>query len=63
MGLDLVPEQGSDGIRSFTKALLTDLRALEKMLDDDMIESGVLSIDPEEEGWLVVDRRGETATQ
>jgi len=45
MGQDLVPEQGSEAIRSFTKALLTDLRALERMLDDGMIESGVRAME------------------
>ena len=53
MGLDLVPEQGSEAIRSFTKALLTDLRALEKMLDDGLIESGVRRFGCEQEMFLV----------
>ena len=53
MGLDLVPEQGSEATRSFTKALLTDLRALEKMLDDGMIESGVRRFGCEQEIFLV----------
>ena len=53
MGQDLVPEQGSEAIRSFTKALLTDLRALERMLDDGMIESGVRRFGCEQEMFLV----------
>ncbi len=53
MGQDLVPEKGSEAIRSFTKALLTDLRALEKMLDDGMIESGVRRFGCEQEMFLV----------
>ena len=53
MGQEMVPEQGSDTIRSFTKALLTDLRALEKMLDDGLIESGVRRFGCEQEMFLV----------
>ncbi len=53
MGQDLVPERGSEAIRSFTKALLTDLRALEKMLADGMIESGVRRFGCEQEIFLV----------
>ncbi len=50
---DLVSEQDSESIRSFTKALLTDLRALEKMLEDGMIESGVRRFGCEQEMFLV----------
>ena len=53
MGQDLVLEQDSESIRSFTKALLTDLRALEKMLEDGMIESGVRRFGCEQEMFLV----------
>ncbi len=53
MGQDVVAEQGGEAIRSFTKALLTDLRALERMLDEGLIESGVRRFGCEQEMFLV----------
>lgn len=53
MGQDLVPEQNPDSVRSFTRALLRDLQALERMLDSGMIESGVRRIGAEQEFFLV----------
>ena len=53
MGQDLVPEQTPDAVRTFTKALLTDLKALERMLDEGMIESGIRRIGAEQEMFLI----------
>ncbi len=61
MGQDLVPEQGGEAVRAFTKVLLTDLRALEKMLDEGLIESGVRRFGCEQEMFLV-DRAWRPAT-
>ena len=44
---------GAAGIRTFTKALLKDLQALEKMLKDGQIESGVRRFGCEQEMFLV----------
>ena len=48
-----VPEPSPDAVRSFTKALLVDLQALEEMLDQGMIESGVRRFGAEQEAFLV----------
>ena len=48
-----VPEPDPDAIRSFTKALLVDLQALEEMLETGMIESGVRRFGAEQEAFLV----------
>jgi len=40
-------------MRQFTKAVLNDLQALEKMLADDLMESGVLRIGAEQEMFLI----------
>lgn len=61
MGQDVVTEQGGKAIRSFTKSLLTDLRALERMLDEGLIESGVRRFGCEQEMFLV-DRAWRPAT-
>ena len=61
MGQDVVTEQGGRAIRSFTKALLTDLRALERMLDEGLIESGARRFGCEQEMFLV-DRAWRPAT-
>lgn len=53
MGQDLVPEQNPESFRAFTRALLTDLQALERMLESGMIESGVRRIGAEQEFFLV----------
>ena len=43
----------AEGLRSFSKKLLTDLRAFEKMLDDGVFESEVTRIGAEQEMFLV----------
>jgi CBS domain-containing protein len=48
---DLRPE----AIRTFTKAILRDLKALERMLEDGWIESGVRRLGAEQELFLVGD--------
>lgn len=53
MGRDVIAETGSDAFRQFTKAILRDLQALEIMLEDGMIESGVRRIGAEQELFLV----------
>jgi CBS domain-containing protein len=53
MGTDLVPEFGSDKVRNFTKHLLRDVQALERMLREGMIESGVRRFGCEQEMFLV----------
>lgn len=53
MGQDLVPEQNPESFRAFTRALLRDLQALERMLDTGMIESGIRRIGAEQEFFLV----------
>lgn len=53
MGLDFVPEQTPESVRIFTKALLRDLAALERMFDSGMIESGITRIGAEQEMFLV----------
>ena len=47
------PEMGKGSVRAFTKALLKDLQALEKMLGDGLIESGVRRFGCEQELFLV----------
>lgn len=53
---DLKPDLGPEAIRAFTKALLEDLRALERMVAEGMIESGVTRIGAEQELFLVDQR-------
>jgi len=50
---DVAPDLGPEAIRSFTKALLDDLRALERMIGEGMIESGITRIGAEQEMFLV----------
>jgi CBS domain-containing protein len=51
-------ENGPQELRCFIKHLLSDIRALEKMIASDMIESGVRRIGAEQELFLVnADRR------
>jgi hypothetical protein len=54
MGLQQINE-GVDkaDMRRFVKALLTDVHALERMIDDGRIESGVRRIGAEQEMFLV----------
>ena len=54
MGQDISGEfQGPEATRAFTKALLRDLQALEQMLKQGRIESGVRRIGAEQEMFLV----------
>lgn len=52
MGKNHVPSS-PDAVRTFTKALLADLHALEEMLNRGMIESGVRRFGAEQEAFLV----------
>ena len=53
MGEEVASSIGAAGVRTFTKALLTDLQALERMLEDGAIESGVRRFGCEQEMFLV----------
>lgn len=53
MGQDLVPERNPESVRQFTRALLRDLQALEQMLEQGLIESGVRRFGAEQEMFLV----------
>ncbi len=53
MGLDAKAEREPEAIREFTRCLLKDLRALERIIDEGMIESGVRRIGVEQELFLV----------
>ncbi|MFC1662530.1 CBS domain-containing protein, partial [Gemmatimonadota bacterium] len=53
MSANLVPEFSPDAVRSFTKALLVDLQALEEMLRRGLIEAGVRRFGAEQEAFLV----------
>jgi hypothetical protein len=53
MGRQDVATLGPKQTRAFTRTLLRDLRALERMLQDGMIESGINRIGAEQELFLV----------
>ncbi|MDT8368253.1 MAG: CBS domain-containing protein [Longimicrobiales bacterium] len=55
MGRDLAPapERDAEAYRAFTKALLTDLHALDRMLREGLIETGVRRVGAEQEIFLV----------
>ena len=53
MGVDLTPKTSPDAIRVFTRALLRDLQAMERLLEDGRIESGVRRFGAEQEFFLV----------
>ncbi|HEV8630689.1 MAG TPA: glutamate-cysteine ligase family protein, partial [Thermoanaerobaculia bacterium] len=55
---DIERELDADRLRQFTKKLLTDLRAIERMLEGGAIESGVRRIGAEQELFLVGPRWG-----
>ena len=57
---DVSQTSDADELRRFTQHLLTDLRAFQQMLDDDIFESGVSRIGAEQELFLV-DRHGRPA--
>ena len=48
-----VPDKSPDAFRSFTKALLADLQALEEVLARGLIETGVRRLGAEQEAFLV----------
>jgi CBS domain-containing protein len=53
MGQDLVPERNPEAVRTFTRALLRDLQALEQLLAQGRIEKGVRRFGAEQEMFLV----------
>ena len=53
MGVDLTPKTSPEAIRVFTRALLRDLQAMERLLNDGRIESGVRRFGAEQEFFLV----------
>ncbi len=53
MGTHDVTELDSQNLRTFTQKLLADLRALERMLDEGAIETGVRRIGAEQELFLI----------
>lgn len=53
MGVDLTPKTSPEAIRVFTRALLRDLQAMERLLEDGRIESGVRRFGAEQEFFLV----------
>ena len=53
MGRLDVAAADSESVRSFTRALLRDLRGLERMLDEGLIESGIRRFGAEQEVFLV----------
>jgi CBS domain-containing protein len=53
MGQDLIPDQNPDAFRQFTRAILRDFQALERMLEEGRIESGVRRMGAEQELFLV----------
>ena len=55
MGIDVAPERSPEAIRKFTRALLRDLQAMERILSEGMIESGVRRFGAEQEMFLVND--------
>ena len=55
---DIERELDAERLRQFTRKLLTDLRAIERMLEAGAIESGVRRIGAEQELFLVNRRWG-----
>ena len=53
MGQDVEPKLGPEAIRMFTRALLRDLQALDRILAEGLIESGVRRFGAEQEMFLV----------
>lgn len=53
MGVDLVPERSPEAVRIFTRALLRDVQALQRILAEGLIESGVRRFGAEQEMFLV----------
>ncbi len=55
MGTDLAPQTSPEAIREFSRALLRDLLAMERIVADGLIESGVRRFGAEQEMFLVND--------
>ena len=53
MGVEVVPTRSPEAIRTFTRALLRDLQALERLLADGLIETGIRRFGAEQELFLV----------
>lgn len=53
MSVDVVPRRSPEAIRIFTRALLRDLQALERLLAEGLIETGVRRFGAEQELFLV----------
>ena len=53
MGIDVAPERSPEAIRKFTRALLRDLQAMERILAEGMIESDIRRFGAEQEMFLV----------
>ena len=53
MGLDVAPQTSPEAIRKFTRALLRDVQAMERMLEEGLIESGIRRFGAEQEMFLV----------
>ena len=53
MGVDLAPQTSPEAIRKFTRALLRDLMAMERILAEGLIESGIRRFGAEQEMFLV----------
>lgn len=53
MGIDVAPERSPEAIRKFTRALLRDIQAMERILAEGMIESGIRRFGAEQEMFLV----------
>ncbi|MYI07731.1 MAG: CBS domain-containing protein [Gemmatimonadetes bacterium] len=53
MGVDVAPQTSPEAIRRFTRALLRDLQAMERILDEGLIESGIRRFGAEQEMFLV----------
>ncbi len=53
MGMDVVPAKDPEAVRHFSRAVLRDLKALERMLAAGAIESGVRRFGAEQEFFLV----------
>ena len=53
MGVEVVPKRSPEAIRTFTRALLRDLQALERLLADGLIETGIRRFGAEQELFLV----------
>ena len=53
MGVDVAPQTSPEAIRVFTRALLRDLLAMERMLAEGLMESGIRRFGAEQEMFLV----------